>query len=438
MYDAESRMIRGSFFYHDEDAISKQQCLYGAHELALSLRRYSSGNVVNLCENHYYFALTFMATLISKREAVLPPMNHEGTLIEIIKDYDCALCVTDGHDVKVPIPVINVASFKIKPYTKKENLQLNIPKNNIAAILFTSGSTGKSKIMKKKWGTLWKTGKIMRNYLISLVHDNPSPISVVTTLSSRHMFGFETAILSTLQDGIIVHSKSPLHPSEIVHCINEMSSPVILVTTPYHLNILVKTEMAPSSLDGILVSTSPLSSELAQQAECVLNTKVYEIYGCSEVGAIGSRRVVNQSLFTPMKGITVYHQSSGESMVSAGHLDRDIELDDNLVINKEGLFSVQGRKDDIVKIYGKRISKTQIKNILEAMPDISESVIMENPKGNRLVAFVVSDKLSPQEIARMLAIEIDTTFIPRPIVIVDAIPRNRNGKINRACLMELM
>jgi acyl-coenzyme A synthetase/AMP-(fatty) acid ligase len=56
---------------------------------------------------------------------------------------------------------------------------------------------------------------------------------------------------------------------------------------------------------------------------------------------------------------------------------------------------------------------------------------------NRVAAVVVSRGVSARQIATELASSLDAVFLPRPLVLVDRIPRDAVGKVTRARLLEL-
>jgi acyl-coenzyme A synthetase/AMP-(fatty) acid ligase len=56
----------------------------------------------------------------------------------------------------------------------------------------------------------------------------------------------------------------------------------------------------------------------------------------------------------------------------------------------------------------------------------------------RLTALAVAPGLQPETILSTLRNRIDAAFLPRPLVLVDALPRNTLGKLPRAALLELI
>jgi acyl-coenzyme A synthetase/AMP-(fatty) acid ligase len=56
----------------------------------------------------------------------------------------------------------------------------------------------------------------------------------------------------------------------------------------------------------------------------------------------------------------------------------------------------------------------------------------------RLAAFVVAPNLNRAQIHAGLRAHVDPVFLPRPLIFVDAIPRDGNGKIRAAALQAMI
>jgi Acyl-coenzyme A synthetases/AMP-(fatty) acid ligases len=57
---------------------------------------------------------------------------------------------------------------------------------------------------------------------------------------------------------------------------------------------------------------------------------------------------------------------------------------------------------------------------------------------SRLIAFVVAHGVDAQLINTKLRERIDPAFLPRPLLLVDALPRNNTGKLPREALLALV
>jgi acyl-coenzyme A synthetase/AMP-(fatty) acid ligase len=56
----------------------------------------------------------------------------------------------------------------------------------------------------------------------------------------------------------------------------------------------------------------------------------------------------------------------------------------------------------------------------------------------RLIAFVVAPSLSKDDILNQLKQSIDAAFLPRPLILVDELPRNATGKLPQRELINLL
>jgi acyl-coenzyme A synthetase/AMP-(fatty) acid ligase len=98
------------------------------------------------------------------------------------------------------------------------------------------------------------------------------------------------------------------------------------------------------------------------------------------------------------------------------------------------------RVHDLVKIGGKRASLATLNAELRRIPGVVDGVfwLPENDRGTlRLLAFVVAPGVSRSTILAALRDRIDPAFLPRPLIALDALPRDSLGKLPRARMAEL-
>jgi aryl carrier-like protein len=107
-------------------------------------------------------------------------------------------------------------------------------------------------------------------------------------------------------------------------------------------------------------------------------------------------------------------------------------------LRADGVFEFLGRLDDQVKIRGFRVEPGEVESALDALPQVRRSVVTATyspAAGRQLVAYV--DATGPvAEIRRALARVLPEHMVPSAFVPVEAIPLNRNGKVDRAALTD--
>ena len=65
-------------------------------------------------------------------------------------------------------------------------------------------------------------------------------------------------------------------------------------------------------------------------------------------------------------------------------------------------------------------------------------MFLPEPDAPRLAAIVVAPKLQKSDVQNALARCIDPAFMPRPLIVRDALPRDGNGKLAHAALVEVL
>jgi acyl-coenzyme A synthetase/AMP-(fatty) acid ligase len=130
--------------------------------------------------------------------------------------------------------------------------------------------------------------------------------------------------------------------------------------------------------------------------------------------------------------------------VSGGHVDMPTPICDVIETREGGRFLLHGRMADMVNIAGKRNSLAYLNLQLNAVPGVLDGVFaMPDDAATdadgvaRLAAFVVAPGLTPAAVMAALRERMDPVFLPRPLVFVDALPRNATGKLPREALERL-
>ncbi|NHN76929.1 amino acid adenylation domain-containing protein [Azotobacter chroococcum] len=104
--------------------------------------------------------------------------------------------------------------------------------------------------------------------------------------------------------------------------------------------------------------------------------------------------------------------------------------------NAQGQLEYLGRADHQVKVRGFRIELGEIEAQLLARPEVREAVVvaLAGPGGARLVGYVAGDAPDAQRLRAGLGEELPEYMVPAAIVVLEALPLNANGKIDRKAL----
>ncbi|MBN1378382.1 MAG: acyl-CoA synthetase [Gammaproteobacteria bacterium] len=393
---------------------------------------------IQLCKDRYNFVIAFCAALLRGATNILPPNKQTAVITEIGHTYPDCVCLYDADMKSTGLPAMRITDLA---ETESLSQPAEIPKINsdhIAAITFTSGSTNKPKPYTKKWRTLLGTAKKIKKRLFA---DFENEATVVSTVSSQHMYGLEMTVMMMLYGHCKLDASHPFYASDIVTRLENISPPRILVTTPIHLRSLLGANLQIPEIKKVISATASLPDNLASEIEKVTGGIVEEIYGCTETGACASRRTLETSHWDLFDQMSI-SEKDHEFLISGDNLDEATPVQDKLKILSATQFEFVGRTSDLLKVAGKRASLADLNNSIMEIDGVVDAVVFipdhDNQNLSQRPAALIVTKLSKQAISKTIAKLIDPVFIPRPIKIVTALPRAENGKIQRAELMKLI
>ena len=408
------------------EALSAGRFCSAALELAARLPR--SRQVLNLCEDRLHFALGLVAALIAGKTSLLPPSRAAGVVRELVANDPDGCCLADHDDLPAGLPALMMPPWP-QGAVAPHRMPL-IPGDLTAVVLFTSGSTGRPRPHAKSWRSLASAARSLAGRL-----QIASGCAVLGTVPPQHMYGLETTVMLPLQSGMGLHPARPLLPADIAAALAEMPPGRWLATTPLHLRACVADAVRLPPLSAVLSATMPLPADLAQTVEAQLDAPLHEIYGCTEAGVVGLRRTAREVQWHADERLRI-RQASGATWIEGDHLDGAIKLPDRLELLGGDQFALVGRPEDMLKIAGKRASLEALNAELARIPGVLDGVffVPESAAG-RLAAMVVAPTLSRARILAALRERIDSAFLPRPLLIVGALPRNATGKLEREALL---
>lgn len=120
--------------------------------------------------------------------------------------------------------------------------------------------------------------------------------------------------------------------------------------------------------------------------------------------------------------------------------------------DKDGYYWITGRVDDVLNISGHRLGTAEIESCLITHADVVEAACVGVPhdiKGQCMFAYVIlsdaakdgaGDGLAEdkqKELRQLVREEIGAFAAPEAIIVVDAVPKTRSGKIMRRLLRKI-
>ncbi|MGW2490903.1 MupA/Atu3671 family FMN-dependent luciferase-like monooxygenase [Streptomyces sp. NPDC001606] len=134
-------------------------------------------------------------------------------------------------------------------------------------------------------------------------------------------------------------------------------------------------------------------------------------------------------------------ERTAERFVTRSGSERFFRTGDLVRQNRDGDLEFLGRLDDQIKIRGHRVEPGETQSVLSGLPEVAEAAVLGHLDPEpRLVAYVVLREPRPEWVAVLragLAESLPDHLVPAAWVLLDRLPVNGNGKLDRARLAEL-
>ena len=121
----------------------------------------------------------------------------------------------------------------------------------------------------------------------------------------------------------------------------------------------------------------------------------------------------------------------GERLLFSGDLFR---------MDEEGYLYFVGRKDDIIKTRGEKVSPREVENVIYELPDVVEAAVVGVPDavlGQAIKAVVTlrdAASLNEQDVLRHCANRLENFMVPKHVEFRAVMPKTSTGKIDKKTL----
>ncbi|MBG0567590.1 AMP-binding protein [Actinoplanes aureus] len=161
---------------------------------------------------------------------------------------------------------------------------------------------------------------------------------------------------------------------------------------------------------------------------------------------VGTRLVDESGAVLPADGVTIGHlQVNGPTLLDGylrdgattppGLVDGWFPTGDVATVGPDGWHRIVGRAStDLIKTGGYRVGAGEVEDTLLLHPAVREAAVVGTPHadlGEQITAFVVADPVTPDELITFVAERLAAHKRPRVVHLVDQLPRNAMGKVQK-------
>ncbi|HYI47439.1 MAG TPA: AMP-binding protein [Allosphingosinicella sp.] len=392
-------------------------------------------------------ALVYLAAL--RAGLVYVPLNPAYTPAELayfIEDAEPAIVVADGH-LSLGDLAPEPADFTTVPRGP----------DDLAAILYTSGTTGRSKGAMLSHDNLASNALVLKDYWRWQAGD-----VLIHALPIHHVHGLFVALHGALLNGSTMLWHAGFDADAVIA---DMAGATILMGVPtFYVRLAAHpglTRDAAANMRLFVSGSAPLLEATFAAFEAKTGHRILERYGMTEAGMICSNPYEGErvpgTVGFPLPGVEARIRDEvleirGPNLFKGywrqpGKTAQEMRPDgyfitgDVATMDGDGRVAIVGRAKDLIIAGGLNIYPREIELVLDAMPGVVESAVIGLPHddlGEAAAAVVVRTDAALDEAAILAGLADLARFKqPRRILFADALPRNAMGKVQKAALREL-
>ncbi|OLA78453.1 MAG: hypothetical protein BHW55_01680 [Candidatus Melainabacteria bacterium 35_41] len=290
----------------------------------------------------------------------------------------------------------------------------------------TSGSSGEPKIIKKSYECVLAEGQDLAEFF------KFSPDTVfVSTVTPDFMYGTTFTVMLPKVLGCKVDEERVLYPEDI-----KDYEKYVFVSTPSFLEKLAKYNFTFKHKPQMIISAgAKLADDVFEYLEKI-SLGVTEIYGSTEAGVIAYRQCARDNLKF-FENVTYKNNT-----IKSPYFDEaELTLNDEIEFLQNG-FVVKKRNDRIVKIQEKRVSLSEVENILNASEFVEKSYCLKLDDKLCAAAVLTSkgqkflEEKGKLELIKLLKMSGKASLCKKWRFLYD-LPVTERGKINRERITEI-
>lgn len=341
-----------------------------------------------------------------------------------------------------------------------------------ACLIYTSGTTGIAKGVVLTHRNLVANGDSMLQVLEVRAED-----VFLAVLPFFHSFGLTTTLLLPLLAGSNIVIMRRFHPATAVDLIEREKITVFLAVASMFALVMRGAASNPSRLSTVRIAISgggPLSPALGEAFEKTIGFPLLQGYGLTEAAPVVATNfpghVKAPSVGPPVPGVEAEIRDDHDRRLPAGEIGEICVHGENVMreyyrnpeasaqaldangwlrtgdvgyIDEEGFLYVTSRKKDIIIFGGEKIFPQEVEHVLISHPDVEEAAVVgiQDPmRGEFPRAFLVLregvESINERELRHFCADRMATFKIPRDFQVVDALPKNALGKVQKHKLVE--
>ena len=338
----------------------------------------------------------------------------------------------------------------------------DISSDDLAAILYTSGTTGRSKgAMLSQANLASNAAALIREWRFT------SADRLIHALPIFHVHGLFVATHCVLGSGATMLWQTGFDAAAMLDALPDAT--VLMGVPTFYTRLLARPELTPercAAMRLFVSGSAPLSAETHREWEARTGHRILERYGMTETGMLssnpydGDRRAGRVGPPLPgvliriagadaegvggieVKGpnVTRGYWRNPEKTAEAFTADGWFQTGDLGQFDHDGYLWIVGRAKDLIISGGFNVYPAEVEAAIEVLDGVADVAVVGAPHpdfGEGVVAVVVPRAgavVSPDAVGAALRETLAAYKRPKLVLVCDALPRNAMGKVEKAVL----
>mgnify|MGYP000907671678 FL=1 len=358
------------------------------------------------------------------------------------------------HDIKVP------GNHEVQ----------DCPEEQIAALLYSSGTTGKPK------GIMLSHGNIGSNaHALKEAWQFTSDDCLLHALPIYHVHGLFVALGCALLSGSKVLWLDTFNPDAVVNALPNCT--VMMGVPTYYTRLLSNEKLNKEVVKNIRIfisGSAPLLEETFDEFYIRTGHEIIERYGMTETNIISSNPV-NGERKSGTVGVCLKAQAlrivdEGQNILGLDDIgniqvkgpnvfkgywnlpektkedfgtDNFFSTGDKGFLDAEGYLTIVGRAKDMIISGGLNVYPKEVESVINEIEGVIESAVIGLPDddlGEKVVAVIVrkdQSQITESEVISSLKTQMAGFKVPKKIILIEELPRNAMGKVQKNILRDI-
>lgn len=345
--------------------------------------------------------------------------------------------------------------------------------DELAVLVYTSGTTGKPKGAMLTHGNLISAVRLKKNVITYSASDR-----VLAVLPLCHIYGLGVVMLGILSDGgslVIIEKFEAAKVLEVMQSSKVTVAPMVPAMFQFIALEMEKQSYDLSSLRLGLCGGAPITADLLRKLDVAFGVPIVEGYALTETACIatitppsgprkpgscgpvvpGAQVRVVDSLGNPLppgrdnvgevviagpsvlQGYYKKPEATAEAIKDGWFYSGDLGWFD-----EDGYLYICGRTKEMIIRGGQNIYPREIETVITKMEGVIEAAVVGIPDelmGERVKAFVAlrpGVECTEEDVKQFCSQHLASYKLPRLVEFVDLLPRNSTGKVLKRLLVE--